>query len=189
MRLNVTCPKCRKTETLEINQQMLRELYSTGYTSISFYHTNHVLYVGLDKYGIRVIDVFDPPSTLVYSSNIIVDGIFIIRNPVVHLPIDILFYDQKKNIIDARLVKDHMYAIIFARYHKQLLNSDNGGFASMLGLKYYIRKNGRLVVASILNNGTEKPYVINLTERLMSNIVNVPVELIRILDAISLEQN
>ena len=184
MTLVVVCPKCRREEEIKLNRFLLREMYVAGSANLAYYHVDHILYVNIDRYGIKTMAIYDPPSMLVHGLNVYVDGYFVLRQPIIPNRTEIMFVDLKRKIADARLISNHIHAITFVRYIK--LNGrkiPEEGDLNVYGIRYIVRKNGEVILARKVGDGKSESEN-EILNRLMLNIKEIPANLHKILNII-----
>ncbi|GEM_PF-4717267 len=179
----IVCPKCRRREEIKLNEFILRELHITGSANIAYYHSDHILYVNMDRYAIRTIATYDPPSMLIHGLNIYVDEYFVLRQPIIPNDMEIMFIDIKRKVADARLVSNHMYAVSLIRYlriNRKAIPEE--GAINAYGVNYMIKRNGSILLAKKLKDDGDKAK--NILMRLLADIKGVPVNLEKVLDII-----
>jgi len=179
MEIFVTCPRCRRQEKIRIQGSNLVEYYLTGTTSLAVYHVDHMMLVTIDRYGVRSVDICDPPSGLVHSMNMIVGEYLLIRNPLFLSKPEAMFIDIDRKIIDARMIYNHMYAVSFARYIRRSLESilNSGELVNVFGIKYVVDNNDDIIVASPASEKSDIAMIKSWIKYLVENVHSVPVDL------------
>jgi len=180
----VVCPKCRKKEAVTLSPVNLMEAHLTGNTNIAIYHTDHMLLLNLDRYGIRNINVCDPPSQLVHSINIIVGNYLLLRTPLIDVGLEAIFADSNKKIVDARMIGNHMHAISFVRFLQRYIDKipRSAQKIDVYGLEFMVERKGDYIVGLPITE-KNKDKTSNMIRYFVQNIKNIPVDTSLFLEA------
>jgi len=173
----IVCPKCRRKGAITLSPVNLMEVYLTGNTNIAIYHTDHMVLLNLDEYGIRSINVCDPPSQLVHSINIIVGNYQLLRTPLIDVGFEAIFVDSNKKIVDARMIGNHMHAISFVRFLQRYIDKipRSAEKIDVYGLKFVVERNGDYIVGLPITE-KNKDRTSDMIRYFVQNIKNIPVD-------------
>ncbi len=174
--VSVFCPRCRRVDRIPITENNELEYYLWGSTITAIYHIDHILLVSIDRYGIRSIDICDPPSILMYSLNIVVGNYMLIRNPPLTLKYETILVDLNRKLVDARTVQNHMYAVSFVRYLSKNIDKIPGrGIINAYGMKFLVERKGAILVATRLGKNNASEDIESWVERLINIVDEVPL--------------